>query len=61
MGTEQTANDAIVLAELQAGNRLLKQERYKLLEENELLKKALIEAQEHISTLSRKLIEARPI
>ncbi len=53
----KTITDADVIAELQASNRLLKQERYKLLEENELLKRASIEAQEHILTLSRKSIE----
>lgn len=54
MKTEQIANDAIVIVELQTSNKLLAKE-------NELLKKSLIEAQGHISTISRKLIEPKTL
>lgn len=49
--------DTDVIVELQAGNRLLKQERYQLKEEIVLLEKSLIESNEQIMTLSRKLNE----
>jgi hypothetical protein len=50
--------DEDVISELQAGNRLLKQERYTLREEIDLLKKALVESNAHIMTLNSKLVES---
>lgn len=53
-------SDAEVIAELQEGNRLFKQERYRLKEEIVHLKATIDDLNGHITTLSKKEYKPSP-